>query len=973
MLSIVHLSDRYHVSLQQISNITQRMPDVTYFLRNISRMPAQSNCFGLLFFFLSLHNPIFSQVLPIDLNKPDKNITVKDGLLSNSVYGCIQDHEGFMWFFTNRGVSKYDGHQFKNFTIEDGLPTNDIWLISIDAFNRKWLHCLDRSIYYIENDKVIKATDLPRILSFTLLTNDKNGNMICQEPEYQFTLKKKATVYEYLESSHEKSSPAYPKYYEVQNRHLSYSAEKDTLFLYDTLSKSKSSITLTNKRVFRSPVIFRNCTYISYTEGLYVFTKTGLQSHYIVHLPVTINRSFLDRDNNIWVATRDNGLFLYKNKNQLAFRRNLKSAVSLSRTIPFNQSKLFIDEQNTAWVFDQNKLLFTLKYQVIGARSINSFFDDWEMVHADASTYFIKANNPKQNTDLNHIYSYYPQLKKYEFSNKAKQYSKDSILWIFGNQQCKLLSRQHGIFKDTLFHEGEERIQRVFFDRKKFIYVFCKLQLYKYNSELKLIDSTKLSYHGKNLSISAISEDPITHELWIGTNEYGLFVLRGKVLVNAIEKVDIKDIEFNHSKIIYSSEKGVFVYDRKGTQMKFIYAYTSKDGISGDQLIDMRVNNDSLITVLRNEILVFDLKYTSHEKDTLVFYAVEVDSNLINKNDFMKISPAYNQLLIQFSLFNYGYVDEVQYSYSLNNNDIWVPLESNRINLQGLAGGTYQLNVKAIDRLSGMPLASNSIQFHIGTPWWKSTYFLILINLVLLGMLFYFYKRWVQKKTRRENKMTAMELNMKELKLNALESQMNPHFIYNSLSSIQHYIQENKKEQAEYYLTRFSKLVRSYLEASRKPLISIAEEVELLERYISLEKIRYEDKFDYNILIDPDIHQAKTFINTMLLQPFIENAIQHGIFHRQVGGMIKVRFEKLNTDLRVTISDNGIGIEKSAELRKLNQHIVNSRAMEIFKEKIEVINKIRPDSIEYSTRNLDDAQLEYKGTINTIVFKKVCL
>lgn len=921
---------------------------------------------GCIFF-----NSINAQVKPVQLGTPDKIITIKDGLLSNYVYGCVQDNEGFMWFYTNQGVSKYDGHQFKNFTVKDGLPTNDIWLMTIDLFNRKWLHCLDRSIYYIENDKIVKAANLPDIYSITSLESDQEGNMTCKEPNYYFQLKRNGDKFDYVDLRKSSDQSDWSPNYSIQYWEFRINSRSDTISIIDTSTHVHTFLSLLNKELFRTPIVFQHKVYLAYSKGLFVLHDHNIQAHYRFLTPLSINRSFIDKDGNIWVTTRDNGVLLYKNSTQLASRRNCPLPMVLSRTIPYNQSKLFIDAQSSILQFNEQTLSFTPKFNLSGTRSICSFFDNIELLHTDGATYF--TNKTLQLHELGDLIRLYPELEKKGFSTKGFKYGNDSIISILRNRECHLLTRRDHLIRDTLFHKNEEKLQKVFYDQGKNILVFSKYQLHIYNPSLHIIDSIELTYHGKQLSILCIAEDTIRHELWIGTNEHGLFVLKNRQLTNKIENTDIKNILLNQSKVIYSNDNGVFVYNRKNTELEFQYAYTSKDGIAADQLIDIKLKNDTLIAILRHELLLYDINHSIRHKDSLMIYSIVSDSTAKDLHQFIHIPYNHKQLMIKFSLFNYNYEDEVKYFYSLDNTGTWIPLESNQIILQGLAGGVYQLHIVAKDKYSNSYLAGNNIRFEIEIPWWKSNLFIICINLFLFVLLFYLFRKWIERKAQRENKLKEMELKMKELKLNALESQMNPHFIYNSLSSIQYYIQENKKEQAEFYLTRFSKLVRSYLEASRKQNISIKEEIELLERYISLEKLRYEDKFDYELIVDADINQTKTFIQTMLLQPFVENAIQHGLFHRPQGGQIKIRFKKMNTDLLVTISDNGIGIEKSIELKKSNKHIVNSRAMEIFKEKLDVINKIRPDSIEYMSDNLDDHELEYKGTRTTICFKKVCL
>ncbi len=200
---------------------------------------------------------------------------------------------------------------------------------------------------------------------------------------------------------------------------------------------------------------------------------------------------------------------------------------------------------------------------------------------------------------------------------------------------------------------------------------------------------------------------------------------------------------------------------------------------------------------------------------------------------------------------------------------------------------------------------------------------------------------------------------------------MNPHFVYNSLASIQYFIQENKNKEAEHFLTEFGILIRSFLTASRSSQINLKIELELLQKFINLEQIRFSKRFTSEIIIDPKLNLTKIFIPPLLLQPFVENAIQHGLFHRLEGGQLKLNFQASNRDLIVTISDNGIGTEKSKSLKKFSLSNTTSDAMEIFLEKLEIMNKLKPNSLEYSISNLDDNEPYYVGTKIVIIFKNI--
>ncbi len=154
----------------------------------------------------------------------------------------------------------------------------------------------------------------------------------------------------------------------------------------------------------------------------------------------------------------------------------------------------------------------------------------------------------------------------------------------------------------------------------------------------------------------------------------------------------------------------------------------------------------------------------------------------------------------------------------------------------------------------------------------------------------------------------GMAMEVVNLEKAALQAQMNPHFIFNCLNSIQNFIMENNKVQAMDYLSRFAKLVRQNLNASVESKVSIEDEASMLDNYLALEKLRFKDRFNYHIHVDPNIHLSSTFILPLLIQPYVENAILHGMKEMESGGMINVNFKTSGDNILVTVEDNGMGI-----------------------------------------------------------------
>jgi LytS/YehU family sensor histidine kinase len=183
-----------------------------------------------------------------------------------------------------------------------------------------------------------------------------------------------------------------------------------------------------------------------------------------------------------------------------------------------------------------------------------------------------------------------------------------------------------------------------------------------------------------------------------------------------------------------------------------------------------------------------------------------------------------------------------------------------------------------------------------------------------------------------------------QLETKLLRSQMNPHFIFNSLNSIQKYIWENKEEDAAEYLARFAKLIRAILENSRKETISLREELEVLKLYIDLEHRRSNGKFNYQVKIDENIHPDEVVIPPLLLQPYIENAIWHGVNPKPGRGHISIRVHHENDALEFVIDDDGVGRNFSVEKMEMDPFVKSSAGTEITQQRINHLNTNMPHS-----------------------------
>lgn len=235
----------------------------------------------------------------------------------------------------------------------------------------------------------------------------------------------------------------------------------------------------------------------------------------------------------------------------------------------------------------------------------------------------------------------------------------------------------------------------------------------------------------------------------------------------------------------------------------------------------------------------------------------------------------------------------------------------------------------------------------------------LVFGILLTALAAYFFYR--------SNRQQQLANNL--LALRSLRSQMNPHFIFNALNSVNNYIAKNDERSANRYLSEFSTLMRAVLENSEKDFISLSRELELIELYVKLEHSRFAEKFDYTIKIDEQIDMEAFQIPPMLLQPYIENSIWHGLRYKEDKGTLSIELVQKETDLiEIRITDNGIGRKKSKELKTQNQKTQNSKGMGNIKKRIAILNTMYKDKVSVSVKDLNK---DTTGTQVVLTLRKV--
>ena len=302
-----------------------------------------------------------------------------------------------------------------------------------------------------------------------------------------------------------------------------------------------------------------------------------------------------------------------------------------------------------------------------------------------------------------------------------------------------------------------------------------------------------------------------------------------------------------------------------------------------------------------------------------------------------------NNLGFEFVGINQSNPEKVRYQWQLKGFEKErSPFSTNtNATYANLPAGNYTFQVWAENEdgvVSDVPAQTN---FTILKPFWQEWWFIASIVggiLAIIALTFRLRVNQIRARTREERARLEMENNLLQLEQKALQLQMNPHFIFNALASIQSLISKQDHKTARYYLAKFGKLMRAILENSRSENISLAEETELLENYLALERFSRGNSFDYEINIADNCEPEETEIPPMLLQPFVENAIIHGVANSDERGMIKLQFSKPNGTLRCEIEDNGIGRKRAAKLKNAFDKTHKSVALEVTRERLEMLH-----------------------------------
>ena len=449
------------------------------------------------------------------------------------------------------------------------------------------------------------------------------------------------------------------------------------------------------------------------------------------------------------------------------------------------------------------------------------------------------------------------------------------------------------------------------------------------------------SFHG--IEASCILEDQ-NGNIWVGGTGLNKFNSQNNSFTHFTEKDgltgnQIKNmLEDDAGNLWISTNKGLSRFDPDKEIFRNFY---EKDGLQDNEFSGAacKLKDGHLVFGGKNGLVVFhpdnivindqipSIKITS-------FRIFDEEQGQFNYEEAIKLKYDQDYFSFGFTALDFSDPDKNAYAYKLENfEDDWnYTREGNRIaRYTNVNPGQYTFRVIAANNDGIWNETGLSVPVIIKPPFWKTTWFYGL-EIVVIVLFIIMVIKYREKKIREQNRFLVLEQKL-------LRSQMNPHFIFNSLSSIQSFIFENNPIVAGSYLSRFAELIRSILYNSREEFISLEKEVKTLQNYLDLQQLRYNNKFEFELYVDPEIDIENTSIPPMLAQPFIENAIEHGLKNLEKKGQLYVQFVQKNEFIKLIVKDNGIGIEAAQKHKdeKRKNHV--SLATIITKERIEILNK----------------------------------
>jgi hypothetical protein len=919
-----------------------------------------------------------------------------NGLPSNSVYDIFQDSKGFMWFATGKGLCRYDGSVFKTFT-SDTQTSKSGSCINEDSFGRIWYSNFDGYLYYVENgelknlpqkesvgyikygiikdklflmqSKSVAVYDLKTlelVYSYPIFDENIRATFVSNskfyfigERIYEIDYPKKIKTYSLTEDF--KKTLEVPIVQKLNNEFFVVSKFSNYYYTYknNQLSKKKFNSSFD---FIQNLAIVDNLPWLCTPNGIIKYENEKATTYFS---DFNVSYIFKDKQQNYWISTVNSGLLFIQD-----FKNNF---------IPlFPKPTIFTPYQNQLLIGTENDLIFALQPKDLSVNTVyknNSNHPINQIIgnEKEKNIYFTSSkfkilNN--QNIVSNEKSFAVKDIKKIDETYYSFAASGICGLFKVSNKKSKWDNLHNKNLNASLNFNESALIKSngkstAFNPENNCIY-------YATNMGLKFVNLNgvkEIKFQNKTLYISNLqSYKNVVYALSTSEELYKIDSKNTVTKVSIFEK-HLKErftkFKIQENSIFIFTTNGIIEYNLIKNNYRKILPLTSDLEVT-----DVAIVKDKIYFATSKGIIVKNkFKNKEFAKPELIINEIKVNGILYKENNLSELEYNQNDIIVNFSVLSFIPNEKKSVLYKINDGN-WNRLDADNKNLilSSLSPGDYNLFLK-ID--ANYETKIKQIDFKINKPFWLNTFFLIYMSLIIIALLYTFYKYQIQKIEKKNQLLldkVNLEKNLNQSKLKAIKSQMNPHFFYNALNTIQSYILSNDKKQAVSYLSKFSTLTRTILEMSEKENITLSEEIKTLGLYLDIEKARFDEDFSYEINIAYGIDIENIKIPSMLLQPYVENAVKHGLLHKKGEKKLTIDFERIFDSLKITIDDNGIGRQKSAELNAIKNKDHLSFATEAMQNRIALLNQYKQKNIAI---NFDDKFNKNEQSLGTKVIIEI--
>ncbi|OWY24115.1 hypothetical protein C7N43_23680 [Sphingobacteriales bacterium UPWRP_1] len=627
----------------------------------------------------------------------------------------------------------------------------------------------------------------------------------------------------------------------------------------------------------------------------------------------TITAILKDREGNYWFCTLDDGVFLLSHPNVLTFTTDSGLPANNIYSVKGNS-------RGSVWAGTGRGSVAQL--------SVNS--NQWQSFSiGNAANSFNRINDIAFDQNNNTwfatdggLYFMNPQTDWFVLNltpTTSLAYAQNSLLWVGKYQFPAQINTKTGT--EIAILPIRQQVNALAVAPDGILWVGTSGGLYRNEKGKNYYLGNKAPLLSK--PVNDLCADDI-NRLWLATADTGVLVKKNNLLLHL---TTANGLSSNNCNAIFADDQNrIWVATNNGLNLitlqnmeantTSITNFTTADGLASDFVNDVWVYADSVWVATVNGLTLFpvpNLKPDTAAPPPVYLTSFKVWNQPVPLSSNYRLRYNQNNITIEFTGISYRLGGKLQYLYQLEGlHKGWLQTGIPLVQYPSLPPRNYVFRVVAYDKWGRMSRQTASVALFISPPYWQTWYFkLVALLLLASGIIGAAYIVVSYYKDRSE-----LQHRMVESEQMALRTQMNPHFIFNSLNAIQYFITQNDKLSANRYLSVFATLIRKVLNNSQRSYISLEEEIEYLQLYLQIEALRFKDMFGYAITVSPDIVKSETGIPPMLIQPYVENALQHGLLRKTEGNrQLSICFEQPQPDvLLCTVTDNGIGRTKAKEL-----------------------------------------------------------